>query len=159
MKKILVMAIASTMFLVACSDSATNSTTTNTTDSAADANKTATNTTAYTPVEGDVKYVGKKVMVMKNGAWVEADADVKLDNGVTVYRDGRVERGEYEVELREGEIVNKTGDFFDNAGAAISNAWEATKEGVGDAGRAIKKGAKKAGDKIEDAVDGTKDNK
>ncbi len=153
MTKIIVIALAA-LLLGACNNAETGKT--STVDSI---NNTTTTTTMYTPVEGDVKYEGTRVMVMRNGAWVQADDDVKLENGVTVYKNGRVERGEYEVELRDGEVVNKTGDFFDRSGTAISNAWEATKEGVSDAGRAVKKGVKKVGEKMEDAVDGkTKDN-
>ncbi len=148
MKKILAIAFAATLALAACNDSAITDKTT------VDSTKNTTTVTTYTPVEGDVKYEGKKVMVMRNGGWVQADTDVKLDNGVTVYRNGRVERGDYEVEIRDGEVVNRTGDIFDRTGNAVSNAWEATKEGVSDAGRAVKKGANKVGEKIKDAVDG-----
>jgi major membrane immunogen (membrane-anchored lipoprotein) len=155
MTKIIAMAFAAALTLAACNDTETDKTTVDTTvDSTQNTNTTTT--TAYTAAEGDVKYEGKKVMLMKNGAWVEADADVKLDNGITVYRNGRAEKGEYEIELRDGEVVNKTGDFFDRSGNAISNTWDATKEGASDAGRAIKKGVKKVGEKIEDAVDGKK---
>jgi major membrane immunogen (membrane-anchored lipoprotein) len=148
MKKITAIAFAATLALAACNDSATTDKTT------VDSTKNTSTVTTYTPVDGDVRYEGKKVMVMRNGGWVEADADVKLDNGVTVYRNGRVERGDYQVELRDGEVVNRTGDFFDRTGNAVSNAWEATKEGASDAGRAVKKGLGKVGDKIEGVLDG-----
>src|SRR5687767_11668362 len=95
MTKIIVMAFAAMFFLAACNDAATDKTTTS------DSAQTTTTTTTYTPVEGDVKYEGQKVLVMRNGAWVEADADVKFDNGVTVYRTGRVERGDYEIVLQD----------------------------------------------------------
>ena len=153
MKKIIVMALAA-FSLAACDDAdkASVETTSDTTQ-----NTTATTTTTtYTPVEGDVKYEGKKVMVLRNGSWVEADADVKLDNGVTVYRNGRVERGDYEVVLEDGEVVNRSGDFFDRTGNAIESVWDATKSGVGAAGRAVKKGVSKVGDKIEGVLDGDK---
>jgi len=150
MNKITVMAFAATLALAACNDSATTDKTT------VDSTKNTTTTTTYTPVDGDVKYEGKKVLVLRNGTWVETDADVKLDNGVTVYRNGRVVRDDWEVELRDGEVVNRTGDFFDRTGNAVSNAWEATKEGVSDAGRAVKKGVGKIGDKIEGVLDGDK---
>lgn len=152
MTKIIVMAFAATCFLAACNDGDT----TDKTKVDSTQNTTTTTTTTYTPVEGDVQYSGNKVMVMKNGAWVEADADVKLDNGVTVYRNGRVERGDYEIVLQDGEVVNRSGDFFDKTGNAIANAWDATKEGASAVGRAVKKGVSKIGDKIEGAVDGDK---
>lgn len=149
MTKIIVMAFA-VICLAACNDTASDKTTT------VDSTNNVTTTTTYTPVDGDVKYEGTKVLVLRNGAWVEADADVKLDNGVTVYRNGRVERGDYEIELRDGEVVNRSGDFFDRTGVAIANAWDATKEGASDAGRAVKKGVSKIGDKIEGVLDGDK---
>lgn len=150
MKKIIVMAFAASFFLAACNDAETTDKTT------VDSTTNTTTTTTYTPVEGDVQYNGSKVMVMRNGAWVEADADVKLDNGVTVYRNGRVERGDYEIVLKDGEVVNRSGDFFDRTGNTIANVWDATKEGASDAGRAVKKGLSKIGDKIEGVVDGDK---
>lgn len=152
MKKIIVMAFAA-FSLVACNDAETTdkAVTSDTTQST-----TTTTTTTYTPVDGDVKYEGKKVMVLRNGSWVEADADVTLDNGVVVYRTGRVERGDYEVELRDGEVVNRSGDFFDRTGNAIGDAWDATKDGASAAGRAVKKGVSKVGDKIEGVLDGDK---
>ena len=137
--------------LAACNDTASDKTTT-----ADSTQTTTTTTTTYSPVEGDVQYSGNKVMVMRNGAWVEADADVKFDNGVTVYRNGRVERGDYEVTLQDGEVVNRSGDFFDKTGNAIAGVWDATKEGASAAGRAVKKVVGKIGDKIEGAVDGDK---
>lgn len=152
MKKIMVMAFT-VLGMAACNDAETDKTT------AVDSTQnttTTTTTTTYTPVEGDVQYSGTKVMVMRNGAWVEADADVKLDNGVTVYRTGRVERGDYEIVLQDGEVVNRSGDFFDKTGNAIEGVWDATKEGASAAGRAVKKVVGKIGDKIEGAVDGDK---
>ena len=150
MKRTIVLAFAA-FSITACNNNEAGTTTT------ADSIQSTTNettTTTYTPADGDVKYSGNKVMVMKNGAWVEADEDVKLDNGVVVYRNGRVERDGTEIELREGEVVNRTGEFFDNTGMAVANAWEVTKEGAKDSGRAVKKTAKKVGEKVEDALDG-----
>jgi len=158
MKKFLAIVCAAAT-LTACNneaDTTTETTTTADSNAAANVETTEPSSGAYTPVEGDVSYRESKVMVMRNGAWVEADQDVKFDNGVTVYRNGRVERNDMEIELREGEIVNRTGDFFDRSGVAIGNAWDATKEGAKDAGRAVKKTAKKIGQKVEDAVDGDK---
>jgi hypothetical protein len=113
---------------------------------------TTTTTKTYTPVDGDVRYSENKVMVMRSGNWVEADKDVEMDNNVMVFRDGRVERGDIEVRLGEGEIVTKTGEFFDNTGNTIANAWMVTKEGTKDAGRAVKKTAKRIGNKVDSAA-------
>lgn len=154
MKKNIVMAFAAALTFAACNDDADTAKVETTADTTQ--NTTTTTTTTYTPVEGDVKYEGKKVLVLRNGTWVEADADVKLDNGVIVYRTGRVERGDYEIELRDGEVVNRSGDFFDKTGNAIADAWDATKEGASAAGRAVKKGVSKVGDKIEGVLDGDK---
>jgi predicted small secreted protein len=147
MKKIIVIAFVAVSLAACNSNEADKETTIETKDS------TTSMTTTYTAVEGDVKYTGNRVMVMRNGQWVEADEDVKLDNGVMVNRNGRVTKDDNEIELREGEMVNKTGEFFDNTGQAIENAWDVTKEGAKDAGRAIKNTAKKVGQRVEDAVD------
>jgi major membrane immunogen (membrane-anchored lipoprotein) len=156
MTKIIATVFAATFFLAACNESKTTDTTSVADTTNNTAVTTTTTTTTYTPAEGDVQYSGSKLMVMRNGAWVEADADVKYDNGVTVYRNGRVEKGDYEVTLNDGEVVNKSGDFFDKTGNAISNVWDATKEGASAAGRAVKKGVGKVGDKIEGVFDGDK---
>jgi hypothetical protein len=120
---------------------------------------TTTTTTSYSPVDGDVIYRDEKVFVMRNGAWVEADEDVKLDNGVVVHKDGHVIKDDREIELNDGEMVNKSGDFFDRTGVAIENAWDDTKRGVKKAGKAVGNAAEKLGDKTKDAVDGDNDNK
>src|SRR5688572_827880 len=120
MTKNIIMAVAATLLLGACTDSNK--------DKKSETTQTTSSSKTYTEADGDVKYSGTKVMVRKNGAWVEADEDIKLENGITVYRNGRMERDGYEIELRDGEVVNKTGDFFDRTGAAIANAWDATKE-------------------------------
>ena len=86
MKKIIAMAFAG-LSLAACNNDAdTASVETDTTTT------TTTTTTTYTPVDGDVTYRENKVMVMRNGEWVEADDDVTLDNGVVVYRTGKVKK-------------------------------------------------------------------
>lgn len=144
-------ASASILLLSACNDQKSSSTTSTNSDSTL--NSTNTASSSYAAADGDVKFTGNKLMVMKNGTWVEADNDIKLESGVTIYRDGRVERDDYQIELRDGEMVNKSGDFFDRTGSAISNAWDATKEGASDAGRAVKKGFNKVGQKIESAID------
>lgn len=127
--------------LVACNDNAE----TTTVDTDTTTTTTTTTNEAYAPNEGDVTYRGEKVMVYRNGTWVEADNDVTLDNGVVVRRNGRVERDGNEVELEEGEVVTKTGQFFDSAGRAIENAWDATKRGV-------KKAANEVEEEVKDAT-------
>ena len=139
MKKFLAMAVA-VCSLAACNDAA-DDTTVETRDTTT---MTTTNTAnAYTASEGDVTYRNNKVLVMRNGEWVETNEDVTLDNGVVIKRNGRAVRNNEEIELEDGEVVTRTGNFFDKTGQAIENAWDATKRGV-----------KKAGQKIEDAVDG-----
>ena len=154
MKKIFAMALAA--IAVACNDTASEKTTVTNEDSVntSSANGSSNTTSgSYAASEGDIKYSGNKVMVYKGGSWVEANEDVKLDNDVVVYRDGRVERGDLEVRLKEGEIVNRTGNLIDDSGNAIANAWEVTKEGAKDAGRAIKNTAKKAVKKADSLID------
>jgi hypothetical protein len=162
MKKIIALAFAA-FSLAACNDNEADDVTVETEDTtsvAVDTNTTVdttitttTTSKAYTPEEGDVIYRNKKVMVRRNGEWVETNEDVKLDNGVVVNREGKVRKDGREVELEEGEAVSKTGEFFDKTGRAIENAWDATKEGAKDAGRAVKKVAKKVGEKVENAVE------
>jgi len=154
MKQFIALALAAVSF-AACSDNEGNTTKSDnmdTTSILATPPVDAT-TTTYVAVDGDVTYRDNKLLVMKNGAWVEADKDVTLDNGVVVYRSGQVKHDKKEIQLQDGEIVNKSGDFFDRTGRAIENAWDDTKEGVKDAGKDVKKAAKKAEDKVEGAVD------
>lgn len=139
MKRIFFLAFAAAS-LAACSN--TSNDTAGTNDTSTTVTTSTTNNAAYSPTEGDITRRDGKVMIMRNGQWVEADNDVRMDNGATVNRDGRVLRDGRERELGEGETVNSSGEFFDRTGRAIENAWEDTKQGV-----------KKAGDKIEDAVD------
>jgi hypothetical protein len=154
MKKIFAIACATSLFF-ACNDG-------DTTDEPIGSPDTATTNagtvapTSYTPVDGDVTYRDDKVMVMRNGQWVEADDRVTLENGAVVHKDGRIKKDDKEVKLEDGQVVNKEGDFFDRTGNAIENAWEDAKGGLKDAGKEIEKGAEKAGDKTEDAVDDDK---
>ena len=149
MKKVIVLAFVA-LFFIACKDS--NETEKTTVES--NENNTITDTSeTYLPEDGDVLYTDKKVRVRKNGKWVDADNDVILDNGVVVTRNGRVRKDGRERNLEDGYILNKTGDFFDRSGRAIENAWDATKEGAKDAGRAVKDAAEKVGDKTKDLLD------
>lgn len=152
MKQIIALAFAG-LLLAACNDTATKTETVETSDTVAPVTTTTTTTTSnYTASEGDISRRNGKVMVMHNGEWVEADAEVKLDNGVVIYRDGRVVNADKEMELQEGEIISKTGAFFDRTGNAIENAWDDTRRGVKKAGKAVGDAARKLGDKVEDAV-------
>ena len=111
---------AGILFLVSCKDEKKDATTTT--------NETETTTsTTYTPGEGDVSYRGGKLVVYRNNAWVDADGDITVDNGVIVRRTGRVARDNEEYELEDGVVVTRKGDFFDRAGNAIENGWEGVK--------------------------------
>jgi hypothetical protein len=166
MKNFLVIAAISAS-LTACTSSETGTTSVDTDSSVNSTTTTTTNTTTttYTAAEGDASYRGGKLMVWKNGAWVESTEDVTLDNKVVVRRNGEVRRDNDVVNLQEGEVIDRTGKFFDNAGNAIEDGWDATKrgarkvgnaieEGAQDAGKAIEKGAKKVGEKTKDVFDG-----
>ena len=74
---------------------------------------------------------------MRNGAWVETNEDVKLDNGVTITKSGTVMKDGKDVQLEEGVVINREGNFFDKAGQKIENAWDASKAGVEKAGDEI----------------------
>ena len=148
MKKLFFMAgIAA--FAYACNDQKTETTTvqTDTTSNAAAA------PVAYTPSEGDVTYRNGKILVWKNNEWVETDRDVTLENGVVVHPNGHVAKDRDTIVLEDGQVVNKTGRFFDKAGNAIDDAWDATKKGAKEAGNAVKKGANKVGEEVKDVFD------
>jgi hypothetical protein len=158
MKKIIVMTFAA-FSLAACNNAETDNATVDTEDTTTTTKTTTTTSAAYAPAEGDVTYREKKVMIWRNGQWIEADEDVRMDNGVVVYRTGKVKKGEKEIELEEGEVVDRSGNIFDKTGRAIENAWGATKEGVKDAGRAVGNAAEKVGKEAKDVVDDDKDEK
>jgi hypothetical protein len=143
MKKIFGLAIVS-MAIFACNDAENPSINEDTRDTSTviETPPAPSTTTAYVPADGDVTVKNDKVLVMRNGEWVETKEDVKLDNGVVVYRSGKAKKDGREIEVEDGVVINKEGDFFDRTGQAIENAWDDAKAGV-----------KKAGDKIEDAVD------
>lgn len=147
MKKFFPIAIAAMM--AACN----SSTTVEDKDTVLATTPDTVTTVVYTPVDGDVVYKDDKVFVMRNGQWVEAEDNVTLDNGVVIYTTGRAKKGDVEIELEDGEMVNKSGDFFDKTGRAIDNAWQDTKRAVKDAGKAIGKTAKKIGKEIDTALD------
>lgn len=157
MKSTILLAFAA-LSLTACGNDATdNTTTTTTTDTAALVNSNAAPTTTntvdtYTPAEGDVVYRERKVLVMKNGQWVDADNDVTLDDGVVVRRNGTVVKDNNEVHLEEGEHVSRAGRFFDKTGNVLEHAWDKTKEGAKKAGNAVERAADKVGDKVHDAT-------
>lgn len=131
MKSILM--AAGILLLASCNNESKDSTTTE---------ETTTTSKTYSASEGDVSYRGGKVVVYRNNAWVEADDDVTLDNGIIVRRTGRVAKDNDEYELEEGVVVTKTGDFWDKAGNAIEDGWE----GVKKAFRSVK-------EEVKDAVD------
>ena len=160
MKKIFVLAFAAAS-IVACNNGETSTTTTDSSnmntasmDTSANTNTSATTTTSstYTASEGDVTYKNNKVMIYKGQAWVPADKDITLDSGVVVYRDGRVVRNGTTVRIEDGQVVSRTGNFFDKAGNALDNAWDATKTGAKAVGGAVKDAANAVGNKVHDAV-------
>ena len=152
MKRIFVTALIAAS-LVACENAdTTDESTVETTET------TTSTTTTYTPGEGDVTHRDGKVMVWRNNNWVEADEDVRLDNGVIVYRNGEVKKDNDVVVLRDGEFVNRSGEFFDKTGNAIEDAWDATKRGAKKAGEAVENAAQKVGDKTKEIVNDKDDN-
>ena len=106
-----------------------------------------------TPGDGDVTYDGGRVRVYRNNTWEDADDDVRMDNGVVIYKDGRATRDGNEVELEDGYTVDRDGNVWDRTGNAVSDAWDATKHGVKKAGKAVGNAAEKVGEKAKDAVD------
>ncbi len=148
MKKLLSLAILATTF-AACND-ATTTTDVNTDTLVTTSTTSGVNTTAYNPSEGDATYRDGTLRVWKNGDWVVAEDDVTLDNGVVVYKNGKVKKDTKTVKLADGEIITRTGNFFDKTGQAIEDGWDATKRGVKKAGDAIGDAAKD----VKESVDG-----
>lgn len=151
MKRFLALAIAAST-LYACGDAQNDNAAVDDRDEAP-ISSPAPETEVYTPAEGDVTFRDNKLRVWRENEWKDADDDVTLDNGAVVFRDGRVKKDDKEIELEDGEVVNKTGDFFDRTGHAIEKGWNDVKAGAKEMGKDIEKGAEKAGDKIEGAVD------
>ena len=111
----------------------------------------STTSVTYTPADGDVRYTNGKVVVWRNNDWVESDKDVTLENGIVVRRNGEVKRNDDVIVLEDGQTVTRSGNFFDKAGNAIEDGWDATKKGVGKAADATKKGVTKAGEAVKKA--------
>ena len=158
MKKLFLFAGIAGVF-VACNEPASETTETSVDTTVAatgetTVTETTTTTTTYAAAEGDVKMVEGKVMIYQNGAWVAADNDVTLDDGTIVTTKGDVKKDGKTMKMEEGQAVTKAGRFFDKAGNAIENAWDKTKEGVKDAGKAVGNAAEKAAEKTKDAFDG-----
>jgi hypothetical protein len=158
MKNILAIVLAAVTFTACNNDTHETSTAdstvaTTTTTEVTPPTTVTTTTTTRTATEGDVVYDNGRVQVYRSSAWADADDDVKFDNGIVVYRDGRAVRNGTEVELEEGYVVDRDGNVWDRTGNAVSDAWDATKHGVKKAGKAVGHAAKKVGEKAKDAVD------
>ena len=89
MKKIFAFAFIAAAF-TACNDADTDTTSVDTDTTTT--STTTTTTRSYTAAEGDVSYRNEKLMVYRNGNWVESDKDVTLDNGIVVSRKGEARR-------------------------------------------------------------------
>ena len=158
MKHTIILACATAVVLASCNSSTdTTSRTTDTTVTSTDpgvnstTTTTSTNTsTAYSPGEGDVSYHNRKVMVYRNGNWVESDKDVTLDDGTVIRRNGYVVRNGEEVKLEDGGTVDKSGRFFDKAGNMVQDGWEGVKKGAKEVGHATEKGFNKAKEEVKD---------
>lgn len=112
--------------------------------------------------EGDVIKKDGQLVVYTNGAWIPVENDLVLDNGVTVKKGGEiVDKSGRTIILEDGERVTKTGLFFNRAGAAVEDAWDATKRGVTNAaeatGNAVEKGYDATKKGVEKAADATKE--
>lgn len=140
MKKLLLMAG------IAVSLSACNNDNANGTSAETDSSSHEANSPTYKASDGDVSYRNGKVVIWRDNEWVEADDDVTLENGVVVRRNGEVEKDGKIIVLEEGEIVDRTGRFFDKAGNAIENAWDDVKQGV-------KKGVNEVDEEVKDIFD------
>ena len=154
--KNLIVFVFSGYLLMGCNTSSTNNTTSDTiSTTTSETGKVDTVVgpgPTYNPAEGDVTYRNSKLMVRQNDQWVEPEKDVTLDSDIVVYRTGRVKRGNREIVLEDSQVVSRSGNIFDKTGRALDDAWDATKKGVNDAANAVKKAAKKVGDKTDDVI-------
>ncbi len=144
MKKILAIALFATVF-TACNNEAENT-------KPEDTLGTKEVTTTYTSADGDLTWKESKLYVYKNGEWVLVDKDITLADGTIITVNGEVKKGDKTINLKEGEKVTTVGEFIDNTGKKIENAWDATKEGVSDAADKVKEGAKETGEKIKEGA-------
>lgn len=145
--------IASVVALLASCDSSTNTDTVVDRDTIAPVATETVITKTYTPTDGDVTYRDNTVLVWRGGEWVKTDKDVTLDNGIVVYQNGEVKKEGKTVRLEDGEVVTSVGEFFDETGKAINDAWNSTKKGVKKAGDAMEKAA----NDVKESVDGKRD--
>lgn len=113
--------------------------------------------TPYIVTEGDIMRRQGSVMVYENGQWVPVTGEITLSDGSVVTQRGEVKRDGRMVNLEEGYTVNRSGAFFDRAGAAIENAWETTKEATREAAQDVKRGTQNAVDNTREAVRDARD--
>ncbi len=155
MKKIIVIAMATITFS-ACSENKRTDTTTEISDTAAvittEKPDIVTRNT-YVPADGDVTYRNGKLMVWRNGRYIESDNDITMDDRTVIRRNGEATREGKVIKLEDGETVNRSGRWYNKAGEGIDDAWDATKKGVNKAAGAVKKAGEKVGEGIKDAVD------
>ena len=58
-----------------------------------------------------MSYRNEKLMVYRNGNWVESDKDVTLDKGIVVNRKGEVRRDKDIGVINDGEVLDRSGNF------------------------------------------------
>lgn len=152
MKKLFALAFLAVGF-AACNNEAENKDTPDTVAVAPDTTVVVEQTPApvITYTEGDISRRDGKTVVYQGGTWVPIEKDVVLEDGtvVTVKGEARNKAGKVYV-IEDGYYVTRAGRFFDRTGAAIENAWQATKEGVKNAAEAVKDGAEKVGDHLQE---------
>lgn len=156
MKKLLFLSIVAAS-LAACNNESKNAATA--TDGSVSVVLDSTpvvSTPVVTYNEGDISRRDGKVVVYKNNDWVVIDKDYTLDNGIIITPAGNMKTKDGKtVVLEDGYHVTKAGRFFDKAGNAIENAWDATKGGVKTAAEATKDGAQKVAEGTKEAAQKT----
>lgn len=152
MKKIWILVLASGLFAACNNNDATDDTTYGDTMITEPGVVNDGAMVSRAPMEGDIIYTEGEVRVYRNDGWQDADAEIRLEDGTVIYADGRASRNGTIVMLEDGYIVDRKGNVWDRAGNTISDAWDATKHGVKEAGKAIGEAAEKTGDKVKDAV-------
>ncbi|MBX2921369.1 MAG: hypothetical protein KF746_04180 [Chitinophagaceae bacterium] len=156
MKKALFLAALTAVFAACGNESKTESegaTGSDVTVTPAETNKDeAPATVTYTAEEGDVMWKEGKLLVYKDGNWSVAEKDITLNDGTVISLKGDISKDGKTINIKEGETVKKTGQFFDKAGNAVSNAWDAAKEAVKDGADAVKEGVKDAAGAVKEGA-------
>ena len=129
MKKFLAL-LTITGFLIACNDSATDSSATGDTATTAPTPEPAPDSSTQAPAATALKdslmqFKDGKVMIVVGGSWTALSAAVTTTNGRTVNPNGEVSKGKVKRKMEEGMMIDKDGQMTDKDGKIMDNTgWE-----------------------------------